>query len=57
MGLQSLVLGLLTLYIEVEASGRLVIVVAVVVIWLIFFAWVETCFRKHMTNRGPTAHG
>lgn len=55
MGLQCVVLGLLTLYIHVGASFRLILVVAVMVIWLSFFAWAEICFTRFMAEQGQAA--
>jgi UDP-N-acetylmuramyl pentapeptide phosphotransferase/UDP-N-acetylglucosamine-1-phosphate transferase len=50
MGLQSVVLGLLALCIHAGASVRLILVAAVIMIWISFFAWAEMCFRRFMAE-------
>ena len=55
MGLQCVVLGLLTLYIFSGASARLILAVVVITIWLSFFAWAEICFSMFLAEQGQTA--
>lgn len=45
MGLQGVVVGLMILYINVDVTARLILGAGVIVIWLMFFAWGEVCFR------------
>ena len=47
LGLQSLVLGLMLLYLQASVPVRMGLIVVVVLIWLTFFAFCEISFRRY----------
>jgi hypothetical protein len=46
IGLQAMIVGLLILYLRMGVAARAVLAGAVLLLWLVFFAWAECCFRR-----------